>query len=371
MHKNLRKYLILLDKRFGDRFSDLERAEKSLRPKSGYRYCAPSQALLTETANLAWRQGTIRELSELSHSNFDQFVRANPEETGAIVRTYIYDLGRSPVDFEAFLWVRKEALADLIQSTIDCVDRDLLLPSLISVRSALEQIGNVTYLRKSLAAYRKIVNDPGSSNTLKANGTTDFMAEVSKRALGTRIDWETYITTSFHSGKKRSYKAGDDHLDIEAGELLSGVDQLDKLVKGVRMCYEFLCEFSHPNVGVFLISRSHRQIASKQSPYPFFETIFSSHTPSYSIDILGPRLLEVYDIFFRAVGEFSKLMEEYEAASKMLRKVVSNVIKSAIENYGPVLKRTEPCPCLSGKEMGDCCGKHCRGRLQGDRAQLW
>lgn len=75
--------------------------------------------------------------------------------------------------------------------------------------------------------------------------------EVEKLVYGTRLDWQKLKEGGFRNSKvsQIKYTSDDGNKDLSAQNILSKIDKADKEIRGLRICYEFLCEFLHPNVG--------------------------------------------------------------------------------------------------------------------------
>jgi hypothetical protein len=223
-------------------------------------------------------------------------------------------------------------VADGIYATLNCLKLGLLLPSLIELRSTLEQISNLISVEKeSLQLFNEsssIMND------------TQLIVELSsiihKNTLATRIDWENYVSNPIRGGKKKNYKSSEEFESIQAESILNSIDYLDKQLKGTRRAYEFLCEFAHPNAGAYLVFRSIKREVKRNSPFTFIETILSNETPSSSIDWLKSPIIECYSILHDSLELFVNSSNNLNNIYKQTNKKSNTLIKQALRNWEPI-----------------------------------
>lgn len=334
---------------------DIERLgelEARLRPKAGFRYIGPSNTQIHSALVASAKMASCS--LELNDADFQKFFSDNRKAMEIQVKATAYTIGLAPIQFRRYAWVRRQAIADLTRSALDNLKAGLLLPSLINVRSALEQIGNAFFIRADVKEFH---DSHYATPTLWSSALVEVLAKLHERAFGTRIDWKTYLESPFSTGKTKSYQPVAGFMDMEANKLLHGVDALDKTVRGTRMCYEFLCEFAHPNAGVFFLSLFCKDVVRRDSPFIFIDTTLASNFPSYAVGLLAPRIADVFSIYCQAIEELLVVLGEYDRAAREIEKRAKPVLKTVIGNCSSLWELQEPCPCLSGKPVGSCCGK--------------
>jgi hypothetical protein len=161
-----------------------------------------------------------------------------------------------------------------------------------------------------------------------------------------------------HGGKRKGYKAPEELQSAMAETVLDAIDCLDKSVKGARRAYEFLCEFSHPNAGTYLVYRSRKSVVKRNSAeFTFIETVHDTTTPSDTIEYLKEPLLGTFSLFVDILSTFEVAVANLETLANGIEEVIKQKTRRALENWAPIYRAGEPCPCLSGIQVSRCCGK--------------
>ena len=136
---------------------------------------------------------------------------------------------------------------------------------------------------------------------------------------------------------------------------LKGIDLLDKRIRGARRLDQTLCEFAHPNVGVFLSSASkhglitsegtryHHKIISTSAPLGF-----AMNSEQFLPEVFGicADVLDAYEVAVVAAG--IQLSRVQQAAQVVVRRLLKTQ-KDLVGSY-------EACPCGSGSKTRFCCG---------------
>lgn len=186
----------------------------------------------------------------------------------------------------------------------------------------------------------------------------------------TRIDWRV-IVDGIASGNFENltsddikYKKKENIADQSASSVLSGIDKLDKLVRGTRISYEVFCEFLHPNlgdlIGVTVDARSFysgndrvRLISRTLGIGP--SDMENQVDMSY---VLDTTLGVVSDIFLQV----SKDLNDLAGMVARVRKVVETAQHKVLGKQRHLFQRGDLCPCLSGKAIRHCAPKAWRGK---------
>lgn len=336
---------------FSKNLEELQRLSKRVRPQAGRASVVPSYH---EAAVAIWEaKATWTALNGASSAEFERQFRLNPQLTVSF-KAWAYANAQGVTKLKSYLWSKKEALADAIDGAVFCLNGGLLVPALTLVRSALEQIADLHSLTASTHGHA----DKSYTSPLdRQNATTLLLDTIHKHLMATKIDIKDFTENPILGGKRKSYKADERFSDISAQSVLNSIDVLDKTVKGSRRGYEFLCEFAHPNTGAFLLSRSRKAVVQKKSPLTFVETAQGRSTPSLSLEAFQLPLLQSFDLLLETGRLFERDCVEMDRLAEHLVKYSKDVAKVVLRNYAPLWNRDEPCPCLSGLNIANCCGK--------------
>ena len=258
-----------------------------------------------------------------------------------------------------FIWSKRNTVADGIHATLVCLELGLLLPSLIELRSTLEQISTLMMVDKQCI---EVFNDR-SIVMEDFEVINELSSIIHKNTLATRIDWEHYIENPIQRGKPKNYKPSEEFESIQADSILKSIDYLDKKLKGTRRAYEFLSEFAHPNAGAYLAFRSRKKEVQNKSSFTFIETVLSNETPSDSIDWLRNPIIECFSILYDSLVLFESSSDSLNYFYKKINKKTDTLIKQLLRNSAPIWQLSEPCPCLSGGDLSSCCGKFLKKKL--------
>ena len=349
--KNISEYLLSIEDGFVNLLHELSKFEKKFKPHHGLVVREPSR---TVTAKVMADALQFAEATQnLANSEFIKFLEKNPELLLSM-KAVMYDVGLTTNQLSFYIWVKKNTVSDYLNTIVYCFNHGLLVQSLVMVRATYEQIADTLLFMKDCDWKNISVNDI----KLWTKRHDNFSKVLFKRFMATRINWENYALNSLKGAKKSSYKSPSQEFEShEAESILNSIDEFDKKIKGARRTYEFLCEFAHPNVGPYMLSRSKKSYVKKISPFPFIETIVSNQTPSDSIDYFKTHLYETYEILLEGIKLFDITMIKFEEILSIHKKESKAVLKRQIGNTALYWKSIEPCPCLSGDSIGLCCGK--------------
>ena len=345
MNHNLMIYLISINPSIKEIMDTMNCKVKSLNPKTGLVYVEPSHLQLQEIANLATKNmEALRKPRTIT----------DKENLGLVFKATTYNFGIFTSQLQSYVWIRTKLIADLITSAQLNLDNDLLLPALISYRSAIEQIANFSATQSRMLHFR---DQRKNLHIPNFDLIADVRSTVVPMLFGTRVNWGNFFEIPLNSGKTKGYKPAENTIDLTAELLMKNVDSFDKSVKGIRKSYDFLSEFAHPNIGGYFIYRSNKSTVMKPSPFKFAETVISSDTPSFSLKELSPVIHQLLSIINSALSKFEEETKEYENIQKIINKDIKLIIKVNILRTSEFWNSREPCPCLSGKEISKCCGK--------------
>lgn len=349
MASNFVEYLKTLDDSFEKTLSDINKYQKKIMPKHGLLIIEPS---ITQTSSIQIKINNYYDLENISAELFEGLLR-NDQTVLLAIKAATYSNAQTRNQLAQYLWSKNYAISDGIISLSKSLEDGHLLSALTILRAMFEQVADAVTIEQSLIG---VVSE---SLTLSENSNqiAKFSDILHKHTLATRIDWEHYLDNPIKGVKKKAYSSRESIANAEADSILNSVDALDKLIKGARRGYEFLCEFAHPNVGTYFVYRSSKKEVKKSSPFMFIETISSNQIPSDTIDWLKKPIFETFELFCEALNLYIQLANEIDKKCRLLDKKNKEIVFQALQNYKSDWNRKEPCPCLSGLIVGLCCGK--------------
>ena len=300
---------------------------------------------------------------------------------------------------EVFFWFKRTTISIFLDSVCLNVKRENWLPTFGACRSIIEIIGMVVLAKnETLAAeaiFRKRVEEATQDNTPEDRKNfsersqyagkysrndkfafADFskfspiwlareIIYIQNRRLGQmHLDYSHYLNNSLKTNKEKHLKTKRNQLDLNSRDLMLGIKTLNKKCKGAKRVYDFASEFVHPNSLTFALYLTELGAIPGHADRVLFRKLESGIDFSnlYYGKELEKRCREVLEV----IGE---CLDAYLDSEKQLDKFVRKlavVIKKEIrrenrlyeKKYGSgLLKRSDLCPCYSGKVFGDCCGK--------------
>lgn len=264
----------------------------------------------------------------------------------------VYQMGEPISYFDTFVHARKTSVVQLLDGCSQSVAGDNFLVCFILFRTILEQIAHFRHAIKQLD--REFVKPAHVSEDQFFNKLSQ---EIKKLLLGTRFDWFGLKKQDVHeklANKKYEYKPCDGEIDYRAKQVMTMIDQFEKVVPHVRGSYELLCEFAHPNMGVL-----YTMTKSTTSEYDKQGILWHK----FSIGLGRPELQQDIDEVFVAIVEtisksLSQFMKELEHASEYrqrLLEAIQQAVRKQIARHPDLLDRYWDCPCRSGEKVKFCC----------------
>ena len=329
-------------------FHALEQRTVSVRPSSqSYRYRFLSGA--QEINMLSWYQ----EVQNNQVRPTEHWFQQNQDRLVCAIHAGLIAQGRSHMLLGAFRWQKRTALSQLFEAMLHELQAGSPLASIAIGRMILEHIGAVALLEKD--ADTCFVT---SNNQLERwNQLSAFGECLAQRLKGTRIDWDNYLEKGLRSGKRKSYKPEALGTDLTAKDLLSGVDLLDKQVKGARRAYELASEFAHPNIGVHWASVADASTVPIANGLRFWTWLYSAEHPRRSMEQFAPIFMEFFEILVDSSDRFQEMdirLGEHQARAKRVHR---EEIQQALSQHPLAFNLRDPCVCLSGVLLENCCGK--------------
>lgn len=259
---------------------------------------------------------------------------------------------QSSIDF--FRWSRASIVEELARQAYQSASDNSLVVAIAALRSILEVSGNAALLEKDL----RELAEPKDENVARMDWLSDFESVIDGRIAGVRVDYSALTRNGLRGTKNFSYKPGDFEADHTARDLLKGVDILDKRIKGARAAYEFFSEFAHPN------------LASVWTHYDRIEVKISvldihgyavhhqrRHVGAAFLDTFGPVLNEGIEIAGECVDDLLRIDLVLKAEGEAMARHAKRSIREIIKRDPAAFDSRELCPCNSGNNIRQCCGR--------------
>lgn len=321
--------------------SDLEAQALKMRPKDVFERFAMNNSVFAKLESKVFRSEQI----DQGTSDLDLLI---------LKRGFIYGWSSIRSNLEFFVWSRKTSIVDLTRQAVVSIKGSSLLVTCMALRAILESIGNACLLRRDLQQYP----EPESDALKRMHWLNGFDGLIDVRLKGMRIDYSAILKNGLRSSKKSSYKPGVDEADWEAKDLLTGVDVLTKTVKGARATYEFLSEFTHPNIASVYTNYDQ---AIMKAQFGSINCYSALHNKSKIGDVFmenfGPILFEGIDIISESIRELQLADDYFTKKADEVAIIAQKSIRDMVKKNPQLFDKRENCPCSSGKNIQYCCGR--------------
>ena len=259
---------------------------------------------------------------------------------------------QNSLDF--FRWARNTTVQELADQTLLAAKDSSLLISVMALRSILEVSGNAMLLEKDL----KHLADPKDEIPARMDWLTKFESLVDGRLAGVRTDYSVFTKNGLRASGKYLYKPGDFMADQTAKDLLKGVDVLDKRIKGARAAYDFFSEFSHPNLASVWIHYDRQELLLQVLDIHGYVVHHQQKKVGTNfIETFGPVLVEGIEIATECVDEMLRVDLFLKTKGEEVARYARKVIREIVKRDPAIFDSREICPCHSGKNIQQCCGK--------------
>ena len=267
---------------------------------------------------------------------------------------------QSSLDF--FRWSRASTVEELANQAHQSAKDNSLIVAIMALRSILEISGNAALLERELHG----IGEPKEENVARMSWLNEFESFIDSRLIGVRVDYEALRQNGLRGAKKFSYKPGDFEADHTAKDLLKGVDLLEKRVKGGRGAYEFFSEFAHPNLASVLTNYDRTELKIKVLDIHGYVVYHQRrHIGAKFLATFGPVVHEGVEIVEECVDEILRIDLSLKAQGEAMAKHVKKAIREIIKREPAAFDSREFCPCTSGRNIRECCGKLIKASMFG------
>lgn len=259
---------------------------------------------------------------------------------------------QSSIDF--FRWSRASTIEELATQAHQSAKDKSLHVAIMALRSILEVSGNAALLERDLQQHA----EPKDENVGRMEWLSEFESLVDGRLAGMRVDYSALMKKGLRGTGKFSYKPREFEADQTAKDLLNGVDELDKRVKGARVAYDFFSEFAHPNLASVWTHYDRREMKIKVMDIHGYAVHHQRrHVGAVFLDEFGPVVAEGIEIAGECVDELLRIDLVLKKQGGSIARHAKKAIREIIKLDPSAFDSRELCPCNSGKNIQQCCGK--------------
>lgn len=276
-----------------------------------------------------------------------------PGVDAASMRAAVYSQAAPARQLDAFLHVSRVAVLELCRVCIQGFEAGEITIPCMMLRSLIERIAHVAALAAALKPLAEIRPSPDKpSEPLIAEAD-----RIGKALYGTKIDWRKLSAVDWRVAKTKDieYVRKELTMDVSARSVLTAIDKLDKRVPGLRIAYDVLCEFLHPNVGDLYATTVHT----------YSRTDFHGTRHLIREIGLGPKdlsdtpdleriLSQVLAICSGTLEILPLAFDDLRAASLAANKMAEKFAHRVRKHYRPYFQKDDLCPCLSGLRVKEC-----------------
>jgi hypothetical protein len=259
---------------------------------------------------------------------------------------------QSTIDF--FRWSRASAVEELARQAHQSAKDNSLLVAITALRSILEVSDNTVLLERDLHE----IAEPKDESVSRMEFLTEFESVIDGRLAGVRVDYAVLSRDGLRATRKFSYKPGELEADHTAKDLLKGVDILDKRIRGARAAYEFFSEFAHPNLASVWTHYDRTEIKIRVLDIHGYAVHHQrNHVGAAFLDTFGSVVNEGIEIVGECVDEALRIDLLLKAEGEAMARHAKRAIREVIKHDPAAFDARERCPCNSGKNIQQCCGK--------------
>ncbi len=289
-------------------------------------------------------------------------------EQGGLPR--VSQLMTSALQLEEAYYSRFVILVKSLRSLKVSIDEKNLIQCCLLLRTILERIAFIEFFRKSLL---ENTPEPERKDLHKFTGQLDeYLGKFATMNFGMGknvIHWVKEGLTSerapninpdefYYTGGLLGLQVDDlaqkKPQNLKATNVMTRIEGVDRKIPGFLNCYDFLCEFIHPNFGdVYSATEKMKAYETPRNKLKVLERHYGINS-SWSMpdDILG-LFVQADDILSEAITfSFSSHAEIKQRINDWVECSRNNI--HFIVNRARDVRKGDECPCLSGLRVKDC-----------------
>jgi hypothetical protein len=274
----------------------------------------------------------------------------------AFARASIYNISRGKTLIQTQKDVTSRVILRLLHGARAALESGDCLVSFMCYRGVFEQVGHLACFVRDAA---KLPSGEGFEESYKY--LSDLIETLAPRLYGTRVGWNKIVevenlqdlikknTTSYETDPKR--------IDNTSKSCLSGVDLVDKNVRGARAVYDIFCEFAHPNIGNLLVSTM--DVIPEEGSDGVVRVHKTLHSgPPFSLMKDCSNLVAIiFEVVANVMVCSKKLLAECDREATRAQEAAKRVMPRFISKNKKIFDNYAACPCGSGEKVRFCCGR--------------
>ena len=271
-------------------------------------------------------------------------------------RASVYNLPRGCTLIRTQKDASARAILRLLRGAKEGLETGDCLVAFICYRSVLEQVGHLASFVRDAA---KLPSGEGFEDSYKY--LLDLTEVAAQRLYGTRVGWSKIAAAEnledLIKKNQISYQADPERLDQTSKSCLSGVDLVDKKIRGTRAIYEILCEFAHPNVGALIVSTVDAIPETGSDGVTWIHKSLHSGPPFSFLKDCSNVATIVFETVANVTGLAKQLLADCDREAATAQGAAKRVIPRYIANNKKLFDPYAVCPCGSGDKIRFCCGR--------------
>ncbi|MGU3539668.1 hypothetical protein [Methylobacterium sp. A54F] len=314
------------------------RLQRSLLVTFKYRLVSQAQAAPVERGYAVWAKNGEK--------------GPQPDVDVASFRAAIYNQAAAARQLDAFIRVSSVVAYELCQAAIRGFEaREITVPYM-SLRGLIERTAHAAALANAIRSLTEALPSPDGPNLPLLN----VADKIGKALYGTKIDWQKLREVGFGESKESvAYVHKDMTMDVSARSILSAIDKLDKKIPGLRISYDTLCEYLHPNVGDLYsaTARSYSLLDGYGTRHIIRELGLGPKDLSTAPD-LEHVMSGVLAVCCEMLRELPDAIDELQTTSWAANIFAMKYAHRIRKLYRHYFQKNDFCPCLSGLRVRDC-----------------
>jgi len=325
--------------------------------KESFTYSVVLQRAINDQTDQWIADGTMTRETKDSPMGPTRSLNRTPHVTRDFARAIICDIARPLTTLRTQLQVAARALSRLLRGADNALKDSDFVVAFICYRGCMEQVAHMAILERDLAKLQPESKYPAAQRFVGA-----AYEVLCSRLYATRVSWQQFADpTLFEQSilkEEISYATHEDRLDTTAKSCLSGIDHLNKRLKGTRACYEILCEFAHPNVGTLVAFTRSAEPRIDSGGVPWVDKTLDEKAPFALLQEFGFIVERLCGAVALSLDEFqSHIFPDLIRFERTLQPAIQALCRKTIHNNPALVDRYGPCPCLSGNKTRFCCGQ--------------
>lgn len=273
-----------------------------------------------------------------------------PDLTEAEIRAAIYDAGRVAQQAKAFPTISCLAVGELARNVRGAISQGATLTAMGGLRAIIERIALATWLSNKLDVFSK-------AEAPDFLGLLDNSEMITRAVYGTGMAWITLGGADLRAirPKDAAYRRIEDSASTERVQILGAIDLMDRRVSGLRLSYEILCDFLHPNVGdLFSATSEAKSFMDGHGTRHVERRLGSSQQMFGGAADVQLVMAQVCDIVGEGVGTYPAVLASLEQSAAVALRVSKLAAHKSFKRQRHLFGPSDLCPCNSGKTVRRC-----------------